>query len=187
MIILASSSPRRRELLKYITEDFTVKTADVEENYDRTLSPAGVVEYLSRIKAEPFRNGSDIVIGSDTVVALGKKILGKPESKAQAFEMLSFLRGRTHSVFTGVTLIGGNRTKTFHCETKVRFYNVSDEDIKKYVETGEPMDKAGAYGLQGRGAFLAEKIDGDFFNVVGLPISRLKIELDKIKKELKYD
>lgn len=173
MIILASKSPRRRELMKYITQDFKVKSADVDESLPQRIKPAEAVEYLSKIKAEPFKNGIDTVIGADTVVAIGDNILGKPADESDAKAMLKMLSGKEHSVFTGVTVIKGNDSTTFSVETRVKFFELSDEDIEKYIATGEPMDKAGAYGIQGYGSLLVEKIDGDYFNVVGLPISTL--------------
>lgn len=173
MIILASQSPRRRELLKYITNDFEVKTANVDETLEEGISPDKAVEYLSKIKAKPFKNGVDTIIGADTVVSIDGKILGKPRDKADAFDMIKELSGREHSVFTGVTVICKNEEKTFSVETKVKFFDLSDDEINAYIATGEPFDKAGAYGIQGFGSLLVEKIDGDYFNVVGLPVSRL--------------
>lgn len=173
MLILASKSPRRRELLSIITKDFTVKSAEVDESLPDGISPKEAVEYLSRIKAEPFRSEEDLVIGADTVVAVQGKILGKPESDAQAKEMLSLLSGKTHSVFTGVTLIKGDRSITFSEETRVTFYELSEDEITDYIRTGEPSDKAGAYGIQGRGCLLVKGIEGDYFNVVGLPVGKL--------------
>lgn len=178
-IILASKSPRRKELLSLITEDFKIMSADVDESLPNGISPKEAVEYLSKIKAEPFRSSNDIVIGSDTVVAVDGRILGKPCDDKDAFEMLSLLSGREHSVFTGVTIISGDKTETFSVETRVKFFELTDAEINEYISTGEPSDKAGAYGIQGKGSLLIEKIDGDYFNVVGLPISELnrKIKL----------
>lgn len=173
MIILASQSPRRRELLKYITSDFEVRVSEVDETLPDNISPENAVLYLSEIKAQPFKNENCTVIGADTVVAIDKKILGKPQDTEEAKEMLSLLSGKEHSVFTGVTVIKGEKRESFFCETKVKFYELSDEDIDNYIKTGEPLDKAGAYGIQGFGSLLVEKIDGDYFNVVGLPISKL--------------
>ena len=181
MLILASKSPRRKELMEYIGEEFKITSAQVDESYDESLSPAQVVEFLSSIKAMPFKNEKDIVIGADTVVAIDGKILGKPKDESDAFLMLKTLSGREHRVYTGVTLIKGEEIKTFSVETKVYFYHLTDSEIKEYIKTGEPMDKAGAYGIQGKGCLLIEKIDGDYFNVVGLPVSRLKKELDAMK------
>lgn len=177
MIILASQSPRRQELLKLITTDFEIKSQNADETLPSGISPKEAVMYLSKIKAQPLANDEDIVIGADTVVALDGKILGKPKDEQNAREMLRFLSGKTHSVFTGVTLIKGKKEKTFAVETKVKFFDLTDEEIEKYIKTKEPFDKAGAYGIQGYGSLLVEKIDGDYFNVVGLPVSTLAREL----------
>lgn len=179
MIILASKSPRRKELLSIITTEFEVRSAEADETLPKGISPADAVCYLSKIKAEPLNNGEDIVIGADTVVALDGLILGKPCDDDDAKRMLSMLSGREHSVFTGVTVLKGEKRSTFYCETKVRFYPLSEKDIDDYIATGECSDKAGAYGIQGFGSLLVEKIDGDYFNVVGLPVSRLYRELSK--------
>lgn len=181
MIILASQSPRRQELLKLITNDFEIKVSNVDESLPSGISPKNAVLYLSKIKAEPFKNDSDIIIGADTVVALDGKILGKPKNEENAREMLRFLSGKAHSVFTGVTVIKGDIAKSFAVETKVKFFDLTDEEIDEYIKTGESADKAGAYGIQGYGSLLVEKIDGDYFNVVGLPVSRLARELLAIK------
>ena len=173
MIILASKSPRRQELLKYITEDFTVKTAEVDEALPDGISPKEAVLYLSKIKAVPFENENGIIIGADTVVAIDGVILGKPDGKSDAKAMLRLLSGKTHSVFTGVTVIKNKEYHSFAVETKVTFFELSDSEIEAYVNTLEPLDKAGAYGIQGYGSLLVEKIDGDYFNVVGLPVSKL--------------
>ncbi|MDE6470385.1 MAG: Maf family protein [Eubacterium sp.] len=173
MIILASKSPRRKELLSLITGDFVIKTADVDETLPKDIMPDKAVEYLSKIKAEPFNNGSDTIIGADTVVAIDGIILGKPENRDDAFNMLKMLSGKYHSVFTGVTVIKPDNTITFSIETKVKFFDLTDEEINSYINTDEPYDKAGSYGIQGKGSLLVEKIDGDYFNVVGLPISTL--------------
>ncbi|MCH5314596.1 MAG: septum formation protein Maf [Eubacterium sp.] len=178
MIILASKSPRRRELLSLITTNFEVKTADVDEALPSGISPKDAVEYLSKIKAQPFKNGTDIIIGADTVVTLDEKILGKPENEQEAFDMLRMLSGREHSVFTGVTIIKGEEETTFSCETKVEFFELSDRQIWDYIATGDPMDKAGAYGIQNGGALFVKKINGDYSNVVGLPVSLLNIYLN---------
>lgn len=177
MIILASQSPRRQELLKLITSDFEIKVSNVDETLPDKITPKEAVMYLSKIKAEPFADSNDIVIGADTVVALDGKILGKPKSEENAKEMLRFLSGRTHSVFTGVTLASDKKTKTFAVETKVKFFELTNEEIDAYIKTKEPFDKAGAYGIQGYGSLLVEKIDGDYFNVMGLPVSTLAREL----------
>ena len=176
-MILASQSPRRRELMSYITDDFKVMVSEVDETLPEGISPSDAVLYLSRIKAEPFSGENDIVIGADTVVTIDGKILGKPANKEDAAAMLRLLSGKTHSVFTGVTIIKYGKSESFFVETKVKFFDLTEEEIEKYVETGEPMDKAGAYGIQGFGSLLVEKIDGDYFNVVGLPVSLLNRRL----------
>lgn len=172
-MILASQSPRRRELLSYITKDFEVRVSDVDETLPCEMPPQEAVEYLSRIKAEPFKNDDDIIIGADTVVSIDGAILGKPENEKKAKQMLRQLSGREHSVFTGVTVIINKEITTFSVQTRVKFFDLSEDDIVWYVSTGEPMDKAGAYGIQGLGSLLVEKINGDYFNVVGLPISKV--------------
>lgn len=173
MIILASKSPRRKELLSLITEDFEIKSAQVDETLPCAMAPKKAVEYLSQIKAQPFENGVDTIIGADTVVCIDDLILGKPKNRDDAFNMLRLLSGRYHSVFTGVTVIRGNDTVTFSSETKVKFFELSDSEINNYIDTKECFDKAGAYGIQGKGALLVERIEGDYFNVVGLPINLL--------------
>ena len=174
MLILASKSPRRKELLSIITEDFVIRTADVDESLPCNIEPDKAVEYLSKIKAEPFNNGVDTVIGADTVVAVDGKILGKPKDRDDAYNMLRMLSGKYHSVFTGVTVIKPTGSITFSVETKVKFFDLTDDEINAYIDTSEPYDKAGSYGIQGRGALLVKKIEGDYFNVVGLPVSTLK-------------
>ncbi len=173
MIILASKSPRRRELMKYITEDFTCESAEVDETLPDGIEPKDAVIYLSKIKARPFKNAEDTVIGADTVVAIDNVILGKPESPENAREMLRLLSGREHSVYTGVTVIKDGNETSFYVETRVKFFNLTEDEIERYIATGEPFDKAGAYGIQGYGSLLVEEIHGDYFNVVGLPISKL--------------
>lgn len=173
MLVLASKSPRRKELLSLITKEFIIKSAQADETLPGGISPSDAVLYLSKLKAQPLANDEDIIIGADTVVALDDKILGKPADEDDAFIMLKSLSGREHSVFTGVTVIGKNGEKSFYRETKVKFFPLSDEEIYEYIKTGECMDKAGAYGIQGFGALLVESIAGDYFNVVGLPVSAL--------------
>ena len=178
MIILASKSPRRKELLSLITTDFTVKSAEVDETLPNGITPNKAVEYLSKIKVEPLKNDKDIVIGADTVVALDGKILGKPKDRDDAFSTLKTLSGKEHCVFTGVSVIKGDKCQTFSVKTKVKMFDLTDEEINSYILTGEPFDKAGSYGIQGKGSLLVEKIDGDYFNVVGLPISILARKLE---------
>lgn len=181
MIILASKSPRRQELLKLITTDFEIRTAEVDETLPQGIKPADAVLFLSEIKARPFAGQSDdIIIGADTVVALDGMILGKPESREAAKNMLRTLSGREHSVFTGVTLIKGSAQRSFYVESRVKFYELSEQEIADYAASGECDDKAGAYGIQGRGSLLVESISGDYFNIVGLPVAKLYRELKKL-------
>ena len=183
-LILASGSPRRKEILEKAGFDFEIRVSDVDEGIEFG-TPADLVEKLSLIKAEDVakfikaEKKSGLVIGADTVVALDGLVYGKPKDKEEAFEMLKSLRGRAHSVFTGVSLVDAisGRRMTFHEETKVFFKNPSDDELKAYIEGGEPMDKAGAYAIQGEGAFLIERIEGDYLNVVGLPLDKLKENL----------
>ena len=178
-IILASASPRRKELLATAGLDFTVKVTDVEEKIEEGLTPDAVVMSLALQKAQAvaLENPDSVVIGADTVVVLDGKILGKPESEENAVEMLASLSGRSHIVYTGVALIKGDKVKNFCEATQVEFYDLTKEEIEAYVATKDCMDKAGAYGIQSRGCVLISKIDGDYFNVVGLPVSKVYREL----------
>ena len=176
-IILASHSPRRRELLGQmgITE-FQIISPDVDESVEPGLSPAEMVEVLSLRKAGAAAEkagAEDIVIAADTVVALDGSVLGKPRGEADAFAMLSSLSGREHHVYTGMTVLQGDRAVTEHEETAVAFRALEPDEIWGYIATGEPMDKAGAYGIQGYGCVLVEGISGDYYNVMGLPVCRL--------------
>ena len=173
-LILASGSPRRRELLGLITNDFTVCVSGAEETVPEGLTPAETVETLAEIKGRAVfaEHLSDTVIAADTVVAVDGVILGKPASRQEAFDMLRLLSGKTHEVFTGVWIANAQGAVRFHECTEVTFYPLSDDDIWGYVDTGEPFDKAGAYGIQGKGALLVQGIKGDFFNVVGFPVAK---------------
>lgn len=174
-IILASASPRRRELLKFITEAFTVKVSDAEEVTDPELSAEETVKSLAVIKGEAVAKDfpDDTVISADTIVVLDGKILGKPKNKEDAFSMLSSLSGRAHEVYTGVCVLHGCIKLVFAERTEVTFYSLTSEEIRAYIATGEPSDKAGAYGIQGKGCTLVKAINGDYNNVVGLPVARL--------------
>ncbi|QFJ55721.1 Maf family protein [Pseudobutyrivibrio xylanivorans] len=174
-IVLASGSPRRRELLTQAGIEYIVDPADIEEVTKETM-PDKVVEDLSRQKAVAVaaKHTGQIVLAADTVVAYDGKILGKPADEDDAFRMLTELSGRTHQVFTGVTIVDASGdAKTFSECTEVTMYENSPEAIKAYISSGEPMDKAGAYGIQGLGAVLVEKINGDYNNVVGLPLAKV--------------
>ena len=176
-MILASQSPRRKELLGQMgLRGFKVTSPEVDETVDEHLPPAQVVEELSRRKAMAVArhaDGDDLIIAADTVVALEGAVLGKPADQREAFAMLTALSGNRHYVYTGLTVIQGHRVVTQHECTTVTFRDLEPEEISHYIATGEPMDKAGAYGIQGLGAMLVSGIEGDYFNVVGLPIFRL--------------
>ena len=182
-IILASASPRRQELIKMITEDVIVNPCDCDETIKTGLVGREIAEYLSKIKGEAVKTqfSDDIIVSADTIVCLRDKVLGKPKSREDAYSMLRALSGNTHSVFTGVTIIKGDFVKTFSQETKVAFYELSDEEIYEYIDSGEVYDKAGSYGIQGKGSLLVEKIHGDYFNVMGLPVCRLAMILRELK------
>lgn len=172
-LILASNSPRRAEILTRGGFLFEKRIADTDESLSADLSPAAAVEILAQRKGRAvFRAADEVVLAADTVVALDERILGKPKDANDAKAMLRALSGRTHSVFTGVYITDGEREFVFHVQTRVTFYPLTDEEIDAYVQSGEPMDKAGAYGIQGRGALFVEKIDGDYLNVVGLPLAK---------------
>ena len=175
-MILASQSPRRRELLSLITEDFRIIPAKGEEILPDKISPENAVLTLSEQKADEIfvEHKDELIIAADTIVAIDGKILGKPRDENDAFSMLKTLSGRVHEVFTGVCVVFPNgRKERFFEETKVEFYPLSAEQIEAYIKTGEPMDKAGAYGIQGKGALLVKRIDGDYYNVMGLPVAKL--------------
>ena len=190
-IILASGSPRRRELLTLIGVPFKVIKSDAPEIITKT-DPGEIVMELSMQKALDVYNkiteGSPIVLGADTIVCLDGKVLGKPADREDAKRMIRALQGKAHSVFTGVTLLGninnagenGIKKETFFRETKVMVHSMSDEEIEGYLDTGEPYDKAGAYGIQGAFAAYVDGIEGDYTNVVGLPVSAVYQALKKL-------
>lgn len=185
-IILASNSPRRKELLTLAGIDYKVIPSKCKEIMPLNSTPAQVVEELAKQKADDVyaKNQNDIIISADTVVALGDKILGKPKNETDAFNMLSSLSGKVHTVYTGVCIKSTNTTDIFHCATKVEFYNLTDKEINDYIKTKEPMDKAGAYGIQGKGSLLVKGIQGDYFNVVGLPLAETIKHLKKFNSTL---
>lgn len=181
MIVLASSSPRRRELLKTAGIDFVIDVEGVEEiPVGNTV--AEKVMSLAEQKCLPVYNRrvDDCVIGADTVVAFDDKILGKPKDKEDAKNMLRMLSGREHCVYTGVCIAYKGKTHIFAEKTAVRFFNLTEKEIEDYVNTNEPMDKAGSYGIQGLGCTLVESIEGDYFNVVGLPVAKTVRKLREI-------
>ena len=179
-IVLASQSPRRQELIANITPDFTVIVSEAEEILPEGIAPEAVPAYLADIKAATVAaaHPDDVVIGADTVVILDGAILGKPRDKDDAVRMLRALSGKVHTVVTGCAVYRGGSRMTFSESTRVEFYPLGDREIMEYIATGEPFDKAGAYGIQGRGCVLVKRIEGDFFNVMGLPVARLKRELE---------
>ena len=187
-IILASASPRRRELLEMLgVRDLKIIPAKGEERAPEGAAADETVMALSRAKALEVAAGAPaeaVVIGADTVVELDGEILGKPKDEAGAFSMLSRLSGRSHNVYTGVTVVCGGEVFSEAERTVVRFRPMTDREIRAYIGTGEPMDKAGAYGAQGIGSLFVESISGDFFNVMGLPLCRLGKMLGRLGVEL---
>ena len=188
-IILASQSPRRRQLLAQIgVEDFTILIPEADESYDPACSPQEIVGSICRKKALAARALADdptaIIIAADTMVFLDGLRLGKPHSEQEAFEMLSALSGRTHQVCTGVTVTQGDRLDTQVETTGVTFRPMTEREIWAYIRTGDPMDKAGSYGVQGKAALFVSGIDGDYFNVMGLPLHLLGQMLADFNVEL---
>lgn len=182
-IILASKSPRRQEILETMGVQFEIDVADVDESVDESFSPIEAVCEISKRKAGKVaeRHGKDeIIISADTVVVIDGKIIGKPRDTEDAFNILKNLSGRTHEVYTGFTLCGNGKTKTDFEVTKVHFKKLCDDDIRRYVATGEPMDKAGAYGIQQKGNLFVEYIHGDYYNVVGFPISKICVTIREL-------
>lgn len=182
-VILASASPRRRELLEQAGIPFEILIGSTQERITKER-PCDIVEELSLAKAQGVVSavaGDAVIIGADTIVAKDREILGKPRDEADAVRMLSMLQGGRHQVYTGVTLIVqkgvSRRVTSFHERTDVFMVPMDEKEILDYIGTGEPLDKAGAYGIQGRAGIFIEKIEGDYYNVVGLPISRLYREL----------
>lgn len=184
-LILASQSPRRKELLGLFGIPFSVRVADIDETIDPARPPYDEVARLSRQKAEAIPHGpDDVVIAADTIVVCEGKILGKPTDEDDAFRMLRLLSGKDHQVMTGLTVLRGNIATVCTEVTDIRFRELSDREIWTYIRSGEPMDKAGSYGIQGGGALFAQGIHGDYFNVVGLPVCRLGQILREIAPEL---
>ena len=184
-LILGSQSPRRKELLGLFHIPFVIKIADIDEVMDPALSPAEEVARVSRAKAEAIPRGDDdVVIAADTIVVLENEVLGKPKDEADAVRMLTALSGRDHQVMTGVTVLRGNTSLTHTEITDIHFRPLSQKEIAAYVATGEPMDKAGSYGIQGGAALFAEKMHGDYYNVMGLPVCRLWQMLRAIAPEI---
>ena len=173
-LILASASPRRKELLALLGMPFSVRAADIDETMDPEKPPFEEVARVSRRKALAVRQSpEDTVIAADTIVVCGGKVLGKPKTPEEAMGMLELLSGRDHQVMTGVTVLWGDRAETFTEVTDLHFRPLERREIEDYVASGEPMDKAGAYGIQGGAAVFCERMSGDYYNVMGLPVCRL--------------
>ena len=186
--VLASQSPRRNDLLQLLRIPFVVRPADIDEAMDAALPPQQEVARVSRLKAEATpRKPDDVVIAADTIVVLDGKVLGKPADREEAIGMLRSLSGRDHQVMTGMTVLRDDCAITHTEITDVHFRPLTEAEIIRYVETGEPMDKAGAYGIQGFAAPFVEAIRGDYYNVMGLPVCRLQQMLRSIAPEYMED
>lgn len=184
-IILASQSPRRKELMGLFRIPFCVRVADIDEAMDPEKDPREEVARVSRAKAlAVVRKTSDVVIAADTIVVCGGQVLGKPADEADAFSMLRLLSGRDHQVMTGLTVLRGDKAMVCTEVTDIHFRELTDREILDYIATGEPMDKAGSYGIQGGAALFAQRLDGDYYNVVGLPVCRLGQILTQIAPEI---
>ena len=183
-LILASQSPRRQELLKLFGIPFTVQVSDVDETMDAGKPAYDEVARVSRAKAEAAcREADDVVIAADTIVVCNGEVLGKPKDEADAYRMLALLSGVGHQVMTGMTVLRGQEAITCTEVTDIHFRELSDGEIRNYIASGEPMDKAGAYGIQGGAALFAEKMVGDYYNVMGLPVCRLGMILRTLAPE----
>ena len=184
-VILASQSPRRRELMQLFGIDFTVRVADIDEAMDPGKPACQEVARVSQQKAEAVSRGADdIVIAADTIVVCAGKVLGKPKDQEDARQMLTLLSGRDHQVMTGLTVLKGDRAVICTEVTDLHFRELSQREIEAYVATGEPMDKAGAYGIQGGAALFCPRMVGDYYNVMGLPVCRLAEILQELAPEL---
>ena len=189
-IILASASPRRKEIFKKTGLKFEVDESDCDEKVDPGLKPHELAQFLSRAKAKDVarRHRNALVIAADTIVIAGRKIFGKPGGEEKAREMLKTLSGKAHSVITGFTIIdtAGKKELSRSVETKVYVKRLGADEIEAYIRSGEPFGKAGAYGIQGLGAVIVKKIEGDFFNVMGLPLNALAESLKKFGVHVLY-
>lgn len=181
-VILASASPRRQELIKLIFDNVEILPADCDETLPEGIGARQAVEYLSKIKNEAslqLTEKENLVISADTVVAVDDEILGKPIDKEDARRMISLLSGKVHQVYTGVTISLNGKVKTFSEKTDVEFFDLTEDEIEDYISSSEPYDKAGAYGIQGKAGLLVKGINGDYYNVVGFPVARLKREIQE--------
>lgn len=183
-LILASASPRRKELMSLFGIPFVVRAADIDETMDSSKPPFDEVARVSRAKALAVaREEDDAVVAADTIVVCDGRVLGKPHSREEAVAMLSLLSGRDHQVMTGCTVLRGSQIETFTEVTDLHFRPLNQREIETYVASGEPMDKAGAYGIQGGAALFCERIAGDYYNVMGLPVCRLSQTLKRLLPE----
>ena len=184
-LILASQSPRRKELMGLFRIPFSVRVADIDETMDETLSPYDEVARVSRLKAEATpHERTDVVVAADTIVVCNGAVLGKPKDEQDAFRMLKMLSGKDHQVMTGLTVLRGDAAVVCTEVTDIHFRELTDREILAYIRTGEPMDKAGAYGIQGGAALFVEKMCGDYYNVMGLPVCLLGQILKSLAPEL---
>ena len=187
-LILASASPRRKELLGLFRLPFEIRVADIDETMDPTQAPFDEVARVSRLKAMATpRSPEDVVVAADTIVVCQGKVLGKPHSQEEAAAMLRMLSGRDHQVMTGVTVLRGETGETVTEVTDIHFRELSEKEILAYVATGEPMDKAGSYGIQGGAALFCSHMVGDYYNVMGLPVCRLGEMLRRMAPEMMGD
>lgn len=186
-IILASASPRRQELIKRLFDDFTIIPADIDETVPDDIGPEFAPVFLAAQKANHIAktHPNDLIIAADTIVVSDGLILGKPADHSEAKIMLKSLSGKTHKVITGCCIRKGSSSSSFSEESYVTFYDLSDKEINEYVHKGQADGKAGAYGIQDTGALFVEKIEGDFYNIVGLPIARLNREIQLLLEEEK--
>ena len=185
-LILASQSPRRKELLGLFHIPFVIQVADIDEAMDPGKAPYDEVARVSRLKALAVeRKTDDMVIAADTIVVCDGKVLGKPADEDDAFRMLSLLSGRDHQVMTGMTVCQGDRFVVTTEVTDVHFRDLTEKEIRDYIATGEPMDKAGSYGIQGGASVFADRICGDYYNVIGLPVCRLSCILKEFTEEIR--
>ena len=184
-LILASASPRRKELLGLFHVPFVIRVADIDDTMDPSRAPADEVGRVSRMKALAIgRESDDVVIAADTIVVCAGRVLGKPHSPEEAVETLKLLSGRDHQVMTGVTVVRGNEIETFTEVTDLHFRELTEKEIHAYVATGEPMDKAGSYGIQGGAALFCSHMVGDYYNVMGLPVCRLGETLRRMAPDM---
>lgn len=182
LIVLASKSPRRKELLAKITNNFIVEEANIVEDYDSKIKIVKIPETIALKKAKEVqkRYQDNIILAADTIVVYENNILGKPKDEKEAYDMLKMLSNHVHQVITGVCILYKNKQILFHSVSKVSFYPLSDEEIYDYIKTKSPFDKAGGYGIQDNAALFIKKLDGDYYNVMGLPIAKLNRYLKKI-------